>query len=114
MKTVKRPLLSLFLLVLFSLLQVNTLLFIHVHEVDGVSLYHSHLNTGQHDHTTSELLLIGLLGHVEASSLAIGKDFIHLMPRYCKLRVYRSIPVLVCQVLQGRLLRAPPFSSLFN
>ncbi|MCD8029364.1 MAG: hypothetical protein LUF85_00565 [Bacteroides sp.] len=112
MKAVKRPLFSLFLLSLFTLFQMSTLLFVHVHEVSGVKIAHSHPNTGQHDHTTSELLLIGFLGQLEVSSVLCGEDFIRLIPRYCELCTDRPILVADRCLTGSCLLRAPPFFSI--
>ncbi|MCC8187069.1 MAG: hypothetical protein LIP08_06065 [Bacteroides sp.] len=108
----QKTFISLFLLSLFTLFQISTLLFVHVHEVNGAKIAHSHPNPGQHDHTTSELLLINFLGQLEVSSVWCGEDFISLIPRYCELCIDRPILVIDHCLPGSCLLRAPPFFSI--
>lgn len=59
MKILRRIILPLLLLTLFTVYQVSIATMTHVHYVNGVMIRHSHPLNGEHNHTKSELLVIG-------------------------------------------------------
>ncbi|WP_455592999.1 hypothetical protein [Bacteroides sp.] len=108
MRSVKRVLVSLLLLTLFTTYVVSITMFTHMHYVNGVMVVHSHLYKGTHSHTESNILI---MAHF-ASFHSLEAD-VHQYEAPERLMLYtveepESISVLMGEHFKVLSLRAPP------
>lgn len=104
-----RALRALGLLTVFLLYQVMVTGTMHTHYDNGVVVEHSHPFSGQHSHTSSQLLAIGNL-----SSPFDGQASVCHVPSPLRLCLAPSVVAQATPIARGSgirlaLLRAPPF-----
>lgn len=105
---VRKVVISLLLLSLFTTYVVSITMFTHMHYVNGVMVVHSHFYKGSHCHTESNTLIIAHF----ASFHSLEADVQHYVtperPVLYALECPECIPVVVQEHLKVLSLRAPP------
>ncbi len=109
MKSIKRTICALCLLLLFVAYQASVTAFTHVHYVNGVLITHSHPFHNRHSHSATSLIVIGLLSHFSSDK----PDCCELQhPMRSLLRVVENAtdtPAIKGKVYRMISLRAPPY-----
>lgn len=94
---------------LFLCYQVGIIAFTHVHYVNGVMVVHSHPSgSDKHEHTATQLLLIGQLSHVEMATADLAPTLSADCPLLYVVEPIRRVGWLMGVRLPAALLRAPP------
>lgn len=103
---------SIILLSLFTFYQISTMMFIHVHYVNGVRIAHSHPFSAHHTHSSSELLTLDKLAHYNTlEALSFNYITSDIIPYYTL--EYSDDISLNCEFYSYiPSLRAPPVYSI--
>lgn len=109
MKQVRRILFPYFLISLFTMYQVNLLVFTHVHYINGVIITHSHPSQGEHTHSNAECIYFNHLSTFLSLEPSVTFTFDQQVFD-CWLLGERRVASWIKEVcLQIPSLRAPPF-----
>ena len=113
-KFTKRIFLPFFLLALFTVYQVSTVMFTHVHYVNGVMVAHSHPFTQKsHTHSTAQLIVLCHLSSVHSLKADIPQFISVERPVIYSLSTIQSVPCAKGNHLENLTLRAPPAGFCF-
>lgn len=108
MRRVKRVLLSLLLLTLFTAYQASITMFTHIHYMNGVMVVHSHPNKGKHTHTKTEIVVIDRLAAFHSLEADVPVYVKPVSPLLSYVQIWTDIPAATQTHLRVVSLRAPP------
>lgn len=108
MRRVRRVIISLLLLSLFTTYVVSITMFTHMHYVNGVMVVHSHLYKGSHSHSESNILIIAHFASFHSLEADMQQYVTPERPMLYAFDHLEGIQVMVQEHLKVLSLRAPP------